>query len=559
MTPELNQFDLWTGLAGGLALFLFGMDLMTAAVKRAAGDHLKDLLGKVTRNRFLGAFVGAVVTGLVNSSTVTTVILVGFISAGLMSMAQSVSVIMGANIGSTVTAQILAFNVTRFALPMIALGFLVAFGTKKENWREYGRMLLGIGFVFYGMGLMSAAMVPLRTNETFIDFIAALANPVAAIVTGMVFTALVHSSATTTGIVIVLAGQGMMTLETAIAVALGANVGTCATAGLAVIGKPREAVRAAVVHVLFNVAGVLIWAAFIPQLAALVRAISPSGDVPRQVANAHTVFNVANTLLFIGFTTQIAQFVEWLVPDKPLGEDEPLRPVFLDDALLSTPSVAIENVRRELGRMGEYVADMLDRGLPAMLGNSRGALEALEAMDKPVDRLHQAVIGYLGRVSLNRLSEEQARTLMQLVAMSNDLEHVADRIATDLTTSTRKRLDEHAPIRPEAARRITDYHAGVAKALRQAVRAVMEEDAVLATEVREMKQAVTGLSRDIARERFRHVPDHVDGALLGYVREVELVEILDGIFKIARRIARGELEAEAEPETPAEPAAAAVG
>ncbi|HPG23441.1 MAG TPA: Na/Pi symporter [Amaricoccus sp.] len=240
MTAELNQFDLWTGLAGGLALFLFGMDLMTAAVKRAAGEHLKTLLGRVTRNRFLGALAGAAVTGLVNSSTVTTVILVGFISAGLMSMAQSVSVIMGANIGSTVTAQILAFNVTRLALPMIALGFLVAFQTRLEAWKDYGRMLLGLGFVFYGMGLMSAAMVPLRTNETFIDFVAALANPVAAILTGMIFTALVHSSATTTGIVIVLAGQGMLTLETAIAVALGANVGTCATAGLAAIGLARR-------------------------------------------------------------------------------------------------------------------------------------------------------------------------------------------------------------------------------------------------------------------------------------------------------------------------------
>ncbi len=419
-------------------------------------------------------------------------------------------------------------------------------------------MLLGVGMVFFGMGLMSAAMAPLRSYPPFIDLIGAIANPFAGAAVGMLFTAIIQSSAATTGIVIVLAGQGIMDLQTAIAVALGANIGTCATAGLAVIGKPREAVRAAVVHLLFNVAGVAVWIGFIPQLAEFVRMISPD-SAPRQVANAHTVFNVANTLLFIGFTTQIARFVEWLIPDRPLGADEPLRPVFLDDALLSTPAVAIENVRRELGRMGEYVADMLDRGLPAMLGNSRGALEALEAMDKPVDRLHQAVIGYLGRVSLNRLSEEQARTLMQLVAMSNDLEHVADRIATDLTTSTRKRLDEHAPIRPEAARRITDYHAGVVKALRQAVRAVMEEDAVLATEVREMKQAVTGLSRDIARERFRHVPDHVDGALLGYVREVELVEILDGIFKIARRIARGELEAEAEPEAPAEPVAAAVG
>ena len=273
MTAELDKFALFTGLFGGLALFLFGMDLMTAALKRAAGDKLKDLLGKVTSNRFMGAGMGAVVTGLVNSSSVTTVILVGFISAGLMTMTQSVSVIMGANIGSTVTAQILAFNVTRFALPMITIGFLISFLAKKQNTQDYGRMLLGIGLVFYGMGLMSTAMTPLRSNEAFIGFIATLENPVLAVLTGMVFTAIIQSSAATTGIVIVLAGQGIMSLETAIAVAMGANIGTCATAGLAIIGKPREAVRAAVVHVLFNVAGVLVWIMFIDQLAAFARYI----------------------------------------------------------------------------------------------------------------------------------------------------------------------------------------------------------------------------------------------------------------------------------------------
>ena len=376
MTAELDKFALFTGLFGGLALFLFGMDLMTAALKRAAGDKLKDLLGKVTSNRFMGAGMGAVVTGLVNSSSVTTVILVGFISAGLMSMAQSVSVIMGANIGSTVTAQILAFNVTRFALPMITLGFLISFLAKRQNTQDYGRMLLGIGLVFYGMGLMSTAMTPLRSNAAFIDFIATLENPVLAVLTGMAFTAIIQSSAATTGIVIVLAGQGIMTLETAIAVAMGANIGTCATAGLAAIGKPREAVRAAVVHVLFNVAGVLIWILFIDQLAAFARVISPDGDVPRQVANAHTVFNVANTMLFIGFTAQIARFVEWLVPDKPISKDAPLTPKYLDKALITTPAFAIENARREIGRLGEYVTGMLRKSLPANLsgsGRTRGA------------------------------------------------------------------------------------------------------------------------------------------------------------------------------------------
>jgi phosphate:Na+ symporter len=552
VTVELDHFALWTGLFGGMALFLYGMDVLTVSLKRAAGEHLKDLLGRVTRNRFLGAGVGALVTGIVNSSTVTTVILVGFISAGLMSMAQSVAVIMGANIGSTVTAQILAFNVSRFALPILTLGFLVAFVPKGERTREFGRMLLGAGLVFYGIAVMSEAMAPLRAYPPFIDFIKTLSHPLPAALAGMTFTALVHSSAATTGVVIVLAGQGVMSLETAIAVALGANVGTCATAGLAAIGKPREAVRAALVHVLFNVAGVAIWIGFIPELAEIVRAVSPAAtnltgsaraaaEAPRQVANAHTIFNIVNTLLFIGFTTQIARLVEWLVPDRPLGADEPLAPRFLDDNLLSTPAMALDSARREIGRMGDYVGAMLERALPAALSGSRQALYAIEAMDKPVDGLHRALIAYLSRISATPLTPDQAPVLMHLVAMTNDLEHLADRIATDMTTSARKRIDERVVIAPDAASRITAYHAAVVKALRDAVTAVMTDDHELATTVRNMKHGVTDMASQISRERFGHVPKGAQNAIRGYVREVELLQILDGIFKIARRIARTEL------------------
>ncbi len=541
MIVELDRFALFTGLFGGMALFLFGMDLLTAALKRVAGDSLKDLLSKVTRNRFAGAAMGAIVTGLVNSSTVTTVILVGFISAGLISMAQSVSVIMGANIGSTVTAQILAFNVTRYALPIITLGFLVMFLSRKEDRKDIGRMVMGVGLIFYGMGLMSGAMVPLRDNATFIDFIAALRNPALAILTGMIFTALIHSSATTTGIVIVLAGQGMMSLETAIAVAMGANIGTCATAGLAAIGKPREAVRAAVVHVLFNVAGVLVWFMFIDRLADISRFISPEGDVPREVANAHTIFNVANTVLFIGFTAQIARFVEWLVPDRPLSRDAPLTPKYLDKELLTTPTFAIEHARREIGRLGEYVAGMLRKSLEVNLSGSAADLEKLHAMDRPVDDLHRAILEYLGDVSKSRLSDEESRDLMQLVSVADDLEHIADVIASDMVTSTRKRMEEHAGITPYTAERLGHYHNEVALALEGAVRSVVSEDVELATRVREMKHELVEMSRYISRTRFERLRS-ADSGIGRYVREVELLELLDGIFKTARRIARSQIE-----------------
>ena len=320
MDSPFTSFDLWAGLLGGLALFLFGMDVMTQALRSAAGDYMKDVLSKLTRNRFVGVGMGAFVTAIIQSSSVTTVILVGFISAGLMSMSQSVAVIMGANIGTTITAQILAFKVTKLALPIIALGFGVAFTAKRNEWRQVGMVVLGLGMVFYGMSVMSDGLNPLRSYEPFIEFMVNLHNPLLGAAVGMAFTALVQSSSATTGILIVMASQGLIALEPAIAIALGANIGTCITAGLAVIGKPREAVRAAVVHTLFNVVGVLIWIAFIPQLAQLAEWMSPTAEglsgmdhlaaeTPRQIANVHTFFNLANTVLLVGFTTRESESV----------------------------------------------------------------------------------------------------------------------------------------------------------------------------------------------------------------------------------------------------------
>jgi phosphate:Na+ symporter len=550
--PGLNHFDLWTGLFGGLALFLFGMDLMTKALKRAAGDRMKDLLGSMTRNRLVGVGMGAFVTGIVNSSSVTTVILVGFISAGLMSMAQSVSVIMGANIGSTVTAQILAFKVTRFALPMITIGFLLSFLAKREDVEEYGRILLGMGLVFFGMGVMSDAMAPLRSYEPFINFMSTVSNPFTGALVGALFTAVIQSSAATTGIVIVLAGQGLIGLETAIAIALGANIGTCATAGLAVIGKPREAVRAALVLVLFNVAGVAIWIGLIGELAEIARTISPTGGVegtaPRQVANAHTIFNVLNTLIFISFTPQIARLVEWLVPDRPLSKEEPLPVKFLDDNLLDTPAVALQNARYEIVRLGEYVGMMLDHALPTALGDSRKALADLADLDKPVDRLHRQIIAYLGQISLTSLSPEQARLLMRLVEIANDLEHIADRIAADVVTSARKRLDEHVSLDQHAVERVTSLHSEVSRALAGAIASVKAKDAEQAAKIRSMKHEVVQITHEIEAAGFQPRPSHAETWVRSYIREAELLEILDGVFKIARRIARTEIAQESDQE-----------
>jgi phosphate:Na+ symporter len=548
MTNPFTTFDLWSGLFGGLALFLFGMDVMTKALKAAAGDYMKDVLGQLTRNRFVGMGAGAFVTALIQSSSVTTVLLVGFISAGLMSMSQSVSVIIGANIGTTITAQILAFKVTQLALPIIATGFLTSFAARTNQWRQAGMGLLGLGLLFYGMGIMSAGVAPLRSYPPFIDFMVTMQSPLLGAAIGAGFTAIIQASAATTGILIVLASQGLINLETAIAIALGANIGTCITAGLASIGKPREAVRAAAVHTLFNVAGVLLWIGFIPQLAEFTRWISPTADnlagaeriaaeMPRQIANVHTFFNVANALLFVGFTTRIAQLVEWLIPDQPIKPQKAMLPKHLDEDLLETPSIALEAVRSELRRLGKRVRRMVREIMPAAIIGTRTDLERVAAMDKAVDALHVGIIDYLGRISLSNLSERQSTELVQLVQVANALEQIGDRIATGLVTSARKRIDEEVTVSPQTATVLNEYHEFVLTAVADAIKAVTSQDSELAKDVRKRRKDFDRLSRDLTEYGLDRLTADEPNRLNTFVREMEVMEIFESVFAIARRIA----------------------
>ena len=430
--PSASVLQMAVNLAGGLALFLFGIDQMTTGLKAAAGERMRALLARLTSNRFTGAMTGALVTAIIQSSSVTTVLVVGFTTAGLMSFAQSIGVIMGANIGTTITAQIVAFKVTKAALFMVAVGFSFLFFGKKSPLRHHGEIIMGLGLVFFGMSIMSDAMGPLRTYQPFLDLMAAMGNPFIGILVAAAFTALIQSSSATTAIVIVMASQGFITLPAGIALAFGANIGTCVTALLAAIGKPREALRAAVTHVLFNIGGVLVWLAFIDQLANLVTIISPSysdlsgtdrlaAEAPRQIANAHTIFNVANTFIFIWFTTLIARLVEWMIPDKPLEEEVVISARYLDLDLLSTPSLALDMVRREIRHMGEQVSIMLAEIMPAILHGSIAKLDELQKVDERVDILHAEIVVYLGRISQLQLSKKQTAELVGLMDAVNDL------------------------------------------------------------------------------------------------------------------------------------------
>ncbi|MCP4357660.1 MAG: Na/Pi cotransporter family protein, partial [Chloroflexi bacterium] len=364
----------------------------------------------LSNNRIMGLITGAIVTAVIQSSSDTTVMLVGFVTAGLMSLSQTIGVILGADIGTTITAQIVAFKVTKYALLLMAIGFGMLFISKKEKIQQYGYMVMGLGMLFFGMGVMKDAMEPLRTYQPFIDLMANMSNPILGILVAAVFTALVQSSSASMGVVIVLAMQGLITLEAGISLALGANIGTCVTAGLASLGKPREAVRVAVCHVLFKIIGVLIMLPLIGPFAKFVVSISPSpaegltglqaaaAVLPRQVANAHTLFNIGIGILFLPFVTYFARFVFWLVPDKPMPEVYEIKPKYINDMLLHTPSLALDAARHETKRMGKRVDLMNIAMMPAVLSGNKESLLAVREMYEEVEILHKHLVTYLANV-----------------------------------------------------------------------------------------------------------------------------------------------------------------
>jgi len=545
----IDWLNLGMGLFGGLAMFLFGMEQMSDGLKAAAGETLKDVLSRLTKNRFMGALTGAFVTAVLNSSSVTTVLVVGFISAGFMTLTQSVGVIMGANIGSTFTAQIVAFNVTQYALIMVAIGFLMLFTGKAENTRHYGAMVMGLGLVFYGMGVMGDAMLPLRSYQPFLDLMVRMENPLLGILVGAVFTGLVQSSAATTGIAIVMASSGLITLPAGIALAFGSNIGTCVTAVLAALGKPVEAVRAAMVHIIFNIAGVLLWVLFIPQLADFIVAISPSSpelsgkarmaaEVPRQIANAHTVFNVANTLLFIGFTTFFARLVEKLVPERPVKEKIIIEPRYLEEDVVRVPAMALEQVRLELGHMGGIINEMFTTLRAGVRDEDKQKCNTVLKLDDQVDILHDAILEYMSEIRQEPLSDKESHRFQALMGATVNLQNLATIISDELVGVGTGLID--LQIEPSEATRLLIINLAdkVSHAIEHVIRAVREDDETAAEEVITIKDEVRRLAEEFLMRQSERIGVQESGHLNLVRLEMELLDKLRSIYTLAKRIAK---------------------
>ena len=547
---DINWLHLGMGLFGGLALFLGGLEQLSEGLKQAAGQTLKVILARLTTNRLTGALTGALVTGILNSSSITTVLVVGFVTAGVMTLAQSVGVIMGANIGSTVTAQLLAFNITAYALAPVAIGFFMLFAARRDQVQQAGKMLMGLGLVFFGMGLMGEAMKPLRTYPPFVEVLSSMERPVLGVLVGCLFTALVQSSAATVGIAIALSSQGLLTLHGGITLALGANIGTCATALLAAIGKPPAAVRAAVVHLSFNVLGVIIWLPLIAVLANLAVRVSPAApelegivraaaEVPRQLANANTLFNVVNTALFLPFTALFAQLAERLVKEKPPARGVLIAPRFLDDAALAAPTLALENARHEIGRLAEIVQQMLVDVGPAMQERSAERFEDLSRHATEVDVLEAAVLRYLGLLRKESLTDLESSEVQALMEVLVTLESLAAVIARDFAQIARQ-VGSQRPS-AETAEMLRGLYETVQEAMALTARAVRDADADATERVLAMRETVALQSGALLeRQAGRLRPDDPDYLLLARL-QMSIVDKLERIYDLAARAAHGML------------------
>ena len=513
-------------LFGGMALLLYGMRLAGEGLQLAAGARMRQILSSLTYNRLLGVVAGAFTTALIQSSTATTVMLVGFVSSGLMNLTQTIGVILGADIGTTFTVQLIAFRIFDYALLMIGAGFTLIFAFKRKMLQYIGEAILGFGFIFFAMKVMSDAMFPLRENQIFKAMILSLGNePLLGIVISAVFTALVHSSAATIGLSITLALQGLIPLQSAIPIIFGANIGTCATALASSIGTTAEARRVATAHTLFKVLGVMIFLPFVTPFARLVSYTST--DIPRQIANAHTLFNVGITLIFLPFSGLMARFITRIVPEDREVEGV-FRPRYLDERVLDTPALALGQATREALRMADIVSEMLKKTFTVFETDDQELLESIEKRDDQVDTLDREIKHYLTKLAQQSLTEEQSKRELSILSFVNNLENMGDIVDRNLMEIAKKKIYKGVHFSEPGLKEIAELHAKVAQNLELAISAFASNDPLLAQKVLTAKAEISQTERHFRANHIQRLHD-------GYRESIDTSEIhLDVLTNLKR-------------------------
>ncbi|NLS45604.1 MAG: Na/Pi cotransporter family protein [Firmicutes bacterium] len=517
------------GLIGGLGLFLYGMVQMGNGLQKAAGDKLRGILKALTSKTWMGVLVGTLVTAIIQSSAATTVMLVSFVNAGLMTLTQAIGVIMGANVGTTVTAQLIAFKLSNFVFPVIGVGAVISLFAKRRIHKDFGQIIFGFGILFLGMTVMTEAMEPLSSNPSVIQFIAILGRrPLLGVLVGIIMTIVIQSSSATIGILMAAASQGLITFETALPILFGDNIGTCVTAVLASIGANLSAKRTALAHVLFNVFGTAIFLTFLPVFSKAVVWITPLGGVSRQIANAHTSFNIANTLIWIPLAGLLSRIVVMLYP----GEEQIIEhgPKYIDKRMLGTPSAAIQLSIKELVRMAKIAQEMLKNSAKALLSDSPdNLLKTVSSHEEIVDNLQSEIIFYLSTLmAQGSLTQHQSTQVAGMLHVVTDIERVGDH-AMNVGNFASYRIEKRIGFSEEAKNELSDLFDRVDAILSTAITALEKNDAALAQDVWEKEKVIDDIEATLRENHFKRLNE---GTCLP-ASAVIYIEVLDNLERLA--------------------------
>lgn len=484
---------------GGLGLFLYGMNLMGIGLEKAAGDKLKRLIEVLTNNRLMGVLVGIIVTMIIQSSSATTVMVVGFVNAGLMTLHQAVGVIMGANIGTIITAQLIAFNLTDYAPIAVALGVGIWIATSKKKAKSMAEILIGFGILFMGMDMMGKGLKPLADMPIFTKIMISLKNPVLGMLVGLGLTAIIQSSSASVGLLQALAGQGLIQMDVAFPILFGQNIGTTTTALISSIGANKNAKRAAVLHFLFNLIGTILFMSFLQYpVERFVVKLSPF-DVKRQIANAHTLFNLVNVIILLPFANILVKAAKILVPGDDKLEAQEAK--FLDPRIIETPTIAIGQVSKEILRMGDMALDNLMKVKDALVEAKYDNIDLALEQEQKINRLQREITDYLVILSNAPISDDEHKRVNVYLNIINDIERVGDH-AENIAELAMVRRDNNYPFTDQAISELHEIFDKTSEAFKQSLEALRTDSQALAKGVLALEEEVDTLER---QNRTNHI------------------------------------------------------
>lgn len=519
-------------LIGGLGLFLYGMKLMGDGLENAAGENLKNILEKVTSNKFMGVLVGAIVTAIIQSSSATSVMVVSFVNAGLMNLAQTVGVTMGANIGTTITAQMVTLDFEAIVPLFIGIGAIMLLTVKKKRNKDLSAIILGFGILFLGMSTMSGAMEPLKESNAFKDVIDIMGNNVfLGILAGLVATAILQSSSATTGILVALGSTGVIEIEVAIPIILGCNIGTCITAVLASTSGNKAAKKAAFLNVLIKVVGVIIMLPFIGYLRDVVVYIT--SDVGKEIANAHTIFNVVTSIVLLPFSNVLVGIVNKVMP----GEEEISMdgPIYLDKNLLETPIVAITQVLKETIRMGEISKSNVELAMRAFMDNDEERIKKVYENEEIINTLEKAITRYLVQLSSHELPESDSQILSATFHVINDLERIGDHAKNIVELATEK-INNNVKIAPQAREEVLHMYDRTIEAVQIALDSYKNKDLNIAESIKPVEEKINNYEKVLRENNITRLNERICDANASTIY-LDLISNLERIGDHATNIA----------------------